>query len=296
MKLLYAPTDQSIKTEITELAANASAGSNVQLTVANGSGFVAHDFVVVGTEGSEGAELCSVTAVTDTTITVSTLKFAHTSGEPVTKLLYDQRKFYGATTAGGSYTELTSYGSPAAIQVDDPQGTYLEYTGSEGYLYFTASYYNSYSSAESDQEAIDASESDRYASLYAIRKHAGFVRNPYYPDSRVETKRTQAENEINSAIAARYQLPLSEVPGVVSNVCETLAAGYIAYEEFGSDGDGGKMLGEARAIIKAIANGTQRLIGASFVELARNVKVGVLDGYPNDPDTDSAVFSMGDQY
>lgn len=296
MKLLYAPTSEDIKTERTSLAANASAGSSVQLTVINGDGFAVHDFIVVGQEGSDGAELCTVTAVGDTTITVSTLKLAHIKGEPVTKLLYDQRKFYGATTSGGSYTELTAYGSPATIQVDDPQGTYLEYTGSEGYAYFTATYYNSYSSTETDQESIDASESDRYASLYAIRKHAGLAGNPRYSDARIEQKRTQAENEINSAIAARYQLPLSEIPALIANVCETLAAGYIAYEEFGQDGDGGKWLGEARAIIKAIANGTQRLIGADYTELTRNVKVGVLDGYPNDADTDSAVFSMDDTY
>jgi len=57
-----------------------------------------------------------------------------------------------------------------------------------------------------------------------------------------------------------------------------------------------KWLGEGRALLKAIQKGTQILIGVDGTELARNTKVGVLDGYPNDEDTDAAHFAMDDKY
>jgi phage gp36-like protein len=101
-------------------------------------------------------------------------------------------------------------------------------------------------------------------------------------DARLETKRKQAENEINSAIAAKYMLPLEEVPALLGQICELLAVGYIDYEEFGKDGEGVKWLGEGRALLKAIQKGTQPLIGADGTELERNANVAVLNGYPND--------------
>jgi len=38
------------------------------------------------------------------------------------------------------------------------------------------------------------------------------------------------------------------------------------------------------------------LIGADGTELARQTTTGVLDGYPNDEDTDAEVFSMSDRF
>ena len=224
MRSLLAPTEDFIKLEKAVLTADASAGSSAVLTVENSDGFDAHDFIVVGVEGSEGAELCQISAVSPTSITVATLVLNHKEDEPITKYRYDKRKFYGATTATGSYSELVSSGSPVAIQVGDPQGAYLEYIGTDGYLWFKSTYYNSYTTDETsltDATAALADESVRYASLYAIRKHAGLAGNPRYSDSRLETKRKQAENEINSAIAAKYALPLSEVPPLLSQILRT---------------------------------------------------------------------------
>jgi phage gp36-like protein len=231
-------------------------------------------------------------------ITVATLKFNHVKDEPFTLYRFNKRKFYGATSQTGSFTELTSDGSPKDISVDDPQGTLFEYSGSE-LTYFKATYFNSETSEETDiadSDAVLADESTRYASIWAIRKHAGLAGNPLYSDVRLEMKRKQAENEINSALAAKYILPLSEVPALLSQICELLAAGYIDYEEFGKNGEGVKWLGEARSLLKAIQNGTRLLIGSDGLELARQTKVGVLDGYPNDEDTDAAQFSMSDRY
>lgn len=300
MKTLTAATDESIKTERSRLAADAAAGSNVTLTLENADGFSENAYIAVGYEGGELCELEQVNQAVSgaTSVRVATLKFNHQKGEPVTVYRYNQRKFYGSATAGGSYVELTGDGSPKDIQVDDAQGTTIEYTGSE-YAYFKATYYNAQTSEETsidDAEAVAADDSGRYASLWAIRKHAGLAGNPLYSDFRMEMKRKQAENEINSAIVSRYTLPLAEVPPLIGRVCELLAAGYIDYEEFGKDSEGVKWLGEARALLKAMQNGAQLLIGADGAELARQQSTGVLTGYPNDEDTDAAAFSMSDRF
>ncbi|MDR6305897.1 phage gp36-like protein [Nitrobacter vulgaris] len=303
MRTLVAPTEPFVKTERTRLAADASAGSNVLLSLENNDGIIGDAFIAIGYEGSELAELQLVNQEVsgESPVRVAALKFNHQKGEPVTVYRYNQRKFYGSTSANGTYLELTADGSPKDIQVDDPQGTTLEYTGDTA-THFKATYYNSETNEETaigDSVAAEADESARYASLWAIRKHAGLAGNPLYSDFRMEMKRKQAENEINSAIGSRYTLPLGEVPPLLSYICELMAAGYIDYEEFGADGQGGKWLGEARALLKAVQGGTQLLLGADGVELGR-VEVPVaetqLGGYPNDECTDAAQFSMGDRF
>jgi phage gp36-like protein len=299
MRQFTAPTEEWIKTEVGTLNADATAGSNVTLSLINNDGLAQNDYIVIGHEGSELAELELINAAVSggTDVRVATLKFNHKASEPIVRYSYNQRKFYGSLTEGGSYTELTSDGSPVDIQVDDPQGTLFEYTGST-YTYFKATYYNSTAAEETDIDdavAVAGDQSGRYATLWAIRKHAGLAGNPFYSDLRIEEKRKQAENEIKSAIMARYVLPLSEVPELISRICELLAAGYIDYEEFGKDGEGVKWLGEARAILKAIQKGTQRLIGSDDTELATNTKVNRLDGYP-DNTTDDPTFAIDDKF
>lgn len=296
---LTAPSEPFIREEMGVLNADATAGSNVTLTLVNNDGLAQNDYIAIGYEGNELCELeqinAAVTAGSD--VRVATLKFNHKAGEPIVKYRYNERKFYGATTETGSYTELTSDGSPAAIQVDDPQGAILEYTGST-YTYFKATYYNSQTAEETDiadAVAVLGDQSLRYATLYAIRKQAGLTENPYIDDGRIEEKRKQAESEINSAIMARYTLPLSEVPPLITRICILLAGGYLDYEEFGSDGQGVKWLGEGRALLKSLANGTQRLLGADYTELAVNAKVNQISGYPDNSAADPT-FSMADKY
>lgn len=304
MKKLTAPTEPFIREEFGTLAADATAGTSVSLTLISNDGLVDDDFIVIGHEGNELCELEQInnTVTPGTVVRVATLKFNHKAGEPIVKYRFDKRKFYGCTTEDGSFTELTADGSPVAIQVDDPMGTTIEYTGVEGYTYFKATYYNSAATEETDVDdsiATLADETTRYASLYGIRKHAGLAGNQNYSDYRMEMKRKQAENEIDSVIAAKYTLPLAEVPALLTQICELLAAGYINYEEFhdvGSDDEGKKWLGSARALLKQIAKGERILIGADGTELARNEKVDVLAGNPDDEDTDEAKFSMADRY
>jgi len=306
MKTLIAPTEDFIKLERTILDADVSAGTDVSLTLLNNDHLAQNEFIVIGQEGSEKAELQQINAAVTAgkTVQVATLLFAHKKGEPVTKYRYDKRKFYGATSETGTYTELTADGSPVAIQVDDPQGTILEYTGAEGYTYFKSTYYNSQDATETaiaDSEAVLADESKRYTSLYAIRVQAGLTNNPYINDGRIERKRKQAENEINSAIFSRYSLPLSTVPPLIQNICELLAGGYIDYEEFGADGEGKKWLGEARSLLKAIQSGRQRLIDTDNTELATVSTTNVLQGLPdndgvNDDDIAERAFTIDKEY
>ncbi|CCD89848.1 protein of unknown function [Bradyrhizobium sp. ORS 285] len=290
MKTLTAPTEDFIKGEMGVLAADAAAGTNITITLQDNNGFSANDFVAIGNEGTELAEVAQIGSIVgNTQIVVGTLKLAHRAGEPIRVYKYDKRKFYGATSATGAFTELTSYGSPKLIQADDPMGTTLEYTDST-YTYFKATYFNSFTNTETDiadAVAVQGDESGRYAGLYFIRRHAGVAQNPRYSDLLVEAKRTQAENEIDSALAVRYVLPLSYVPKLIERVCILLAAGYIDYEEFGQEGMGVRWLGEARAILKGIEDGKRRLLDANKQELPLNVENTELAGVPN-ASTDSS--------
>lgn len=299
MKLLIAANEAFNRRNKTVLTATAVAGSSVVLSVANTDNFAVNNYVVVGIEGSQQAEMCKVTAVTGETITVATLALTHLADEPVVQYRYNQRKFWGCTTSTGVFTELTAYGSPAQIMVNDPNGTTLEYTGTEGYLYFVATYYNSTTTESTDLTSSTpslADDSGRYTSLNAIRRKAGLTNNPFITDERLENKRKQAENEINSALFAQYVLPLSEVPALVSQIAELLAAGYIDYEEFGSEGTGVKWLGEGRSILRQITDGTRRLLDSTYAELTRVTNTNVLNGYPDDTEPCGPTFSTSDRY
>lgn len=294
IKILIAPTEDFIKSSRTQVSADVSAGSSVSISVANANGFAVNDFIVVGPEGSEQAELCKITAVSATQIQVLTLVLAHKADEPIVKYRYNQRKFYGSLTAGGSYSQLSSSGSPADIRVTDPQGTLLEYTGSDGYIYFKATYYNTVDSYETDPaDAVEmlADDSVRYCSIYAIKRQAGLLNNPYINDAVVETYRKRAENEIDGYLNQRYQLPLTnssgteEIPFLVENCATLLAAGYMDYQEFGKDGEGVKWLGEARSLLKKLqTTGGMQLIGSDHAEMTTKTLSSGVTGYPDSVD------------
>lgn len=297
MKILRATTEDLIKLERTQLDADASAGSSVSLTVLNNDKLANTEYIVVGAEGSESAELCQINAVVTagTTVQVATLTRAHKKGEPITKYRYNKRKFYGSTTETGSYTELTAYGSPATIQVDDPQAAILEYTDTT-YSYFKATYYNSTTLEESaiaDAVAFRGDDTGRYCSLYAIRLQAGLTNNPYITDGQIDVYRKRAENEVNSYLISRYTLPLTnasgvfEVPWMIENVTTLLAAGYMDYQEFGADGMGVKWLGEARSILKKIQDSTLALIGLDGQEMTAPSTLSTVQSYPDQVDNDS---------
>ena len=307
MKVLISPTDEYIRLAKTQLSADVAAGSSVALSVYGNEGMAQNNYVVVGIEGTDTCEICQINAsvTAGTTIQVATLIFAHKQDEPVRIFRYNQRKFYGATTSTGSYTNLTSSGSPKTIQVNEPQGTMLEYTGNEGYTYFKSTYWNSTTSEETDindSVAVLANESLRYCSLEVIRRQAGMMDNPFMTDGMLETYRTRAENEVNSSLISKYSLPLTrasdniqEVPAILENATMLLAAGYMDYREYGKDGEGVKWLGEARGILKSIQEGRQHLIGTDMLEMNVVTDTVSISGYPDDT-ASPAIFGVRDRY
>jgi len=297
MRQFIAPTEDFIKLERTQLDADVSAGSNVTLTLLDNNRIEQNTYIVIGYEGAEKTELQKVNAsvTPGTSVQVATLLFAHKKGDPVTVYRYNQRKFYGCTTIDGTYTELTSYGSPKAIQTDDPQGTLFEYNGTEEYVYFKATYFNSQTSEETDPDDSTPVSSDqtlRYTTLYNIRHQAGLTNNPYITDGILETYRKRAESEIKSYIMFKYSLPLSEIPAIIENCCTLLAAGYMDYKEFGRDGEGVKWLGEARGILNAVKNGKMNLLGEDDQELANSTVVNTVQGYPDSVDNNNGPVRM----
>jgi hypothetical protein len=305
MKVLLAPTEDFIKRDKTSLTADSVPGNGTVFAVENGGNYAVHDWIVIGYEGDATAELCQISAVGTTSLTVTTSLLTHKANEPIVQYRYNARKFYGATALAGAYTELTGYGSPVTIPVNDPQGTVLEYNGVEGYTYFKATYWNTYSSEESnvtDSDAVLADESVRYCSLYAIKTQAGLTNNPYITDGLVEVYRKRAENEVDSYLNARYVLPLlnstgvAEIPFLVENCTTLLAAGYMDYKEFGKDGEGVKWLGEARSILKKLQTpGGQQLLGADKMEMQTKTLSSSVMSYPDTVDNDNGpvqVFGM----
>jgi len=306
MKTLIAPTEDFIKRDRAQIASDVSSGSSVVVTLLNSHGFAVNDFVVLGIEGSQQAELGQISAISGQTITISTLTLSHKAGEPVVQYRYNKRKFYGSTTSGGTYAELTTDGSPVTISVNDPQGTVLEYAGVQGYLYFKSTYYNSQTTEETDIDdaaEVLADESVRYCSIYDIKKQAGLTKNPYITDGIIETYRKRAEAEVNTYLYARYVLPFEnslgtgEIPAVVENCTTLLAAGYMDYQEFGKDGEGVKWLGEARSILKKIATGELRLIDSTYTEFQEKTLTQGVESYPyevnnTDSDGQQQKFSM----
>ncbi len=295
MKILQSPIEEFIKTDKTEITADVAAGSDKAITVKNGNEFAVNDYIIVGVLGKETSEIAKITVVSGNTITVGTLNLAHKDGDPITKVLFNQRKLYGCATKTGTFTVIET----KDIEVDSPQGTYFEYTGD--YIYFKCTYYNEHTLEESsiaDAVAVLGGESDRYCSIYAIKKQAGLSENPYTNNSDIERKRTAAENEIDSAVGHLYSLPFSEIPALIENITVLLAAGYLDYQEFGSESGGVKWLGEARGLLKNIASGKRKLLGSDKAELTR-LSAARLKGYPDssceDEDCDR-VFSVEDEY
>lgn len=296
MKVLYAPTEEFVRGEKISIAADVAAGSAVSVTVTGNQGININDFVVIGVEGTDTCEIQEVSAsvTPGTSIQIGTVLFSHKADEPIVVFKFNQRKFYGSTTLTGSYAELASSGSPKSITVNDPQGTSLEYSGNEGYVYFKATYFNATTNEETniaDAVGVLADESVRYCTIDAIRRQAGLTENPFVTDGMIEVYRLRAENEVNSYLYQRYILPLlndttnlPEIPAIVENATTLLAAGYMDYREYGKDGEGVKWLGEARGILKTIQNGVQRLLGSDMIEFQQKELTQGIQSFPTSSD------------
>lgn len=284
MKPFIAPTEDFVKSEKSELAGALASGSSKAVDFKNADRFSANDYVIVGEEGKEQTEICQISSISGNEITFANVVFSHEEGEPVTKIAYNQRKFYGCATKDGTYSLIDT----KDIEVDNPQGTYFEYTGST-YNYFKATYYNSQTSTETSKDDATASQAgdvEHYCSIYDIREEAGFLNNEYISDGRINSLRLKAESEVKGSIASKYSLPLDEVPEVVALATKLLSAGWLMYQEYGSDmsgtnKDGIERVKEGRRLLKDIREGKIILLDSDDSELTRKSSFGV-EGYPDD--------------
>jgi len=146
------PLDLSQRTYLSaDLAAGVSA-----LTVLAKEGFFKNDhrantyfYVLIGEYGWEKSEIVRITA--DDTANTSLANtgdatiYAHSTGEPVTYIPYNQIKYYGMTATGGTKVAL----SPAQLAIDvTQQSTTYIYEGTT-YTFFVATYYDEANTTES---------------------------------------------------------------------------------------------------------------------------------------------------
>jgi hypothetical protein len=135
--------------------------SGTSLVVKNTYGFNANDYLLFGKLGFEQSEIGQISSVTNGTTIVlqNALNFPHASDTTVTKIPYNQVKFYRSTTGiGGSYTLL----STVNIAVDQPNTFYYDTTGNSTYSY-KVSYYNSTTAVESMSAEITSASLPDYA-------------------------------------------------------------------------------------------------------------------------------------
>jgi phage gp36-like protein len=264
MKTIICPTGEAIVSQRTYLTADAAKGTARALAPKNMTGVTDGAIACVGLRGSENAEVVRL-AVSISGVVTATLRQDHVADEPLSVLEYDSRRLYACATAAGTYALVETL----PIAVDDPQGTRFEYAGTLGW--FKATYFDSVAGDETDiadSTAVEGDQSGRYATVAGIRKRAGMTKNNYLQDDTFATARTRAESEVNSSVVVRYVLPLAEVPAIVGDITEMLAAGSVMCDEYGAE-DGSrqvKMLGTARGMLKDIREGTLRLVGLDGTE------------------------------
>jgi phage gp36-like protein len=274
MKLLHAQIEDFILDAKTYVgAAGVTAGASRSIPVDNDTGFAANDWFRIGEESSETAELVQAISVANDAI-VATLAYAHAADEPVVKFRFNQQKFYGCDTRGGTYVEVPN--SPVAIVVDDPAGTTLAYYGTT-YLFFKATYYNSTTLVESsiDDANVGIADSTLYTTIEAARTASGFTNSANLSDARVMTKLGYVDGIINSKIGARYSLPLSTTCPLITSIATEMAAALLLMDQYSEEaGDADKAWGKRydRAIkqLEEIRTGKMSLFDVTGAELSRS--------------------------
>ena len=279
MQLLIAPTEDFIFSEQTFFSADEALGQTV-LSCTNAQGFAENDFIVLGRVGSDTAEIRQISSISAdlTTITISVASdFIHVKDEEITKLRYNQRKFYRSTTETGTFSHLSSEGSPVTINVDIPEGTEFEDSGGSATSWYKATYYNSYSGIEtslSDAVAAKAGDAEHYTSIYKIKDEAGFKENSYITSELIDRYRLEAESEVESAIVSMYTVPLTTVPKIIQHIVTLLAAGNLLAKEYGMEDDteisktGQRKIDRAEELLQKIKDRDIILINSSGNELS----------------------------
>lgn len=125
------------ESEHTFLSADASSGTS-SFTVENGSKFAASEYFWFGQTGSENAEILKINTVSSTTITTTTSSsFAHSRGERITFVPYNQIVPERSTDSGSNYSAL----SAVDIRADSTE-TYIQRTSDASTDYYRVRFYN----------------------------------------------------------------------------------------------------------------------------------------------------------
>jgi len=297
MQILNAITENFVTGEKTFLSADEAVDETV-LSVDNSQGFVKNDYIVVGEIGNEQAELRQIESIgsDNDAITISVaLDFAHNEDETITKLRFNQRKFYRSTTKTGTFSHLSSEGSPVNIEVNNPTGTEFEDSTGTSTSWYKSTYYNSTTSIEtsiSDAIPGKASNADHYTTIYRIKDEAGFGDNPYISDETVGDYRLEAENEINSMISTVYSVPLSSTPRLITHITTLLAGGLLLSKEYGLEADvevsktGQRKIDRANSLLAKIQDGSLTLQDSDGNKISKNT--GMQASSSNEYDSDIA--------
>jgi len=253
MQTLVTPLEDIALGEKTYFSAEEAAGQT-SLSCMNSDGFASNDFVILGRPGSENAEIIQISSTSTGSIVTGTTKYLHYKDEPITEIFYNQRKFYRSTSQLGSFTHMSTEGSPIAISVDEPDGTQFEDVNGTSTSWYKATYYNSCTYVETplaDSIAVQANNANEYTSIYKIRREAGFEDNAYVSVDCIAEKRLEAKSQIDGTLAMVYQLPLSSIPALISHINTLLAAGLLLQKEYGVEANVDIMKSGQPKIIRA---------------------------------------------
>jgi hypothetical protein len=271
MRVLIAPTENFIFGEKTFFEEAVEAG-NTELSVESAHNFKENDFIILGAIGNETTEIKQISSISADlkTITISEeTNFSHSKLTPVQATMFNKRKFYRSSEEEGTYTHLTTEGSPVDIEVDVPEGTRFEDSAGTGSSYYKATYYNDFTVTETSlDDAIAALASDAafYTSIFKIKREAGLLENSYITGDLINGYRTEAEAQIDGMIANTYQLPLAGSK-LIQHIATLLAAGHLLSKEYGMEADtevaksGQRKIERAEELLEKIVAGDILLIG-----------------------------------
>lgn len=269
--------------ESTQLDADYAAGINA-FTLKSTLNYQANDFVILGQLGAEGCELMTIQSVAAQVATMTAnSKLLHKRFDAFTSLFGNQINVYrainvdGTQPLDGAFTLLTT----VAIDPDQNYTTYTDAGGGSNYWYkFT--YTNSISAAETslaDSMAARGGGYGHYTTVDDIRREAGFTNNANITDAVINSRRIDAEDEINSELTGIYTVPFgSPAPRVINNITKLLAAGYLLLAEYGavttgSNKEGNAKITEARGMLDSLKSRKLLLTDASGNSMAVSAAV-----------------------
>lgn len=224
--------------EKTNLSADIAAAATA-ISFKNTQGFVADDYLIIGTLGSEKAELRQLTSVNADqvqAVLTAAVKFAHDKFDDVTKIYGNQMKIYRASNVDGSIPADGSFTALTTIDIDPDQVStrYEDTSGSSDYWY-KRTFYNETSTDESplaEASAYRGGDYPEYASLEDIREKAGLQNNRWISAKKIDDKRRAAQSIIDARLTGLYTVPFTPpVNQLINEITQLYAAGLLLTSE-----------------------------------------------------------------